>query len=57
LCRIRNTKVGVDLVEAYKPLQHHAFGTCRINELIVYHSQLTSQGSIYTPVGKYPLEG
>ena len=55
LCRIRNTRVGVDLIQAYTPYQNHVFGTCRTHALVVYHSQLTSQGPIYTPVGTYPL--
>lgn len=57
LCRVRNTRVGMDLIEAYKPYERKVFGTCRIEQIIVYHSQLTSQGPIYTPVGTCPLQG
>lgn len=56
LCRIRNAKVGTDLIQGYQPFENQIFGTCQIHTLIVYHSQLSSQGPIYTPVGTYPLQ-
>ena len=55
LCRTKSPSAGFELARTYGPWQNRNFGTTDIDTLVVYHSQLTKQGPIYTPVGKYPL--
>ncbi len=55
LCRTKSPSAGFELARIYSPWQDLDFGSTDIDALIVYHSQLTKLGPIYTPMGRYPL--
>lgn len=55
ICRTKSPSAGFELARIYVPWQDRDFGTTDINTLVVYHSQLTKQGPIYTPMGRYTL--
>lgn len=56
LCRIRNSKAGEKLGRAIEQYKDYDLGTARADAIIVYESQLTPQGPIYTPIGSYRLQ-
>jgi 2'-5' RNA ligase len=56
LCRIRNSKAGAKLAAAIQPYQDYDLGIVRAGALVVYESQLTPQGPMYTPIGSYQLQ-
>lgn len=56
LCRIKNYKAGVELaglVDSYGPFEA---GVSFVDSIVVYQSQLTRTGPIYTAVGTYKLQ-
>lgn len=56
LCRIRNSKAGEKLgglIEQYKDCD---LGMVHAGSIIVFESQLTGQGPLYTPMGTYKLQ-
>jgi RNA 2',3'-cyclic 3'-phosphodiesterase len=55
LCRIRNSKAGEKLGRLVERYQEYDLGTVRAVALVVYESQLTGQGPIYTPLGSFKL--
>ncbi len=56
LCRIKNPKAGVELVQASEKYKNFKLGSIFADELIVYQSQLTPQGPVYTVLGNYKLK-
>ncbi|MDH7598071.1 MAG: RNA 2',3'-cyclic phosphodiesterase [Sedimentisphaerales bacterium] len=55
ICRIKNPRLGRQLLEAYKPFMEMEIGTTSVDQLVVYHSQLRPEGPLYTPMGRYDL--
>jgi 2'-5' RNA ligase len=55
LGRIKNSQAGFALARAVQEYKDLFFGTTAIKEIIVYESQLTPQGPIYTAAGRYAL--
>jgi len=55
LCRIRNSKAGITLGQISRQYQDYKLGTMPAQEILVYQSELTPQGPIYTTLGNYPL--
>jgi 2'-5' RNA ligase len=56
LCRIRNSKAGEKLGELIERYKDYDLGLVRAGSIVVFESQLTGQGPIYTPVGTYRLQ-
>jgi len=56
LCRIRNSKAGIELAELAEKYKDYKLGTMLADSLSVYQSQLTPQGPIYTVLGNYKLQ-
>jgi len=55
LCRIRNRKAGIQLAQLADKLKDAKLGTTPADAVIVYQSQLTPTGPIYTQLGNYKL--
>ena len=55
LCRIRNAKAGLKLAKIAEKYQDFDLGTTRCDSLCVFESQLTPEGSNYTPLGRFKL--
>lgn len=56
LCRIKNHKAGVELAglaDSHGPFEA---GTSLVDSIVVYQSQLTKSGPIYTALGTYKLQ-
>ena len=56
LCRIRNARAGMKLAQLAKAYKEYKLGTMPVDSVLVYQSQLTPQGPIYTVLGKYGLQ-
>jgi 2'-5' RNA ligase len=56
LCRIRNSKAGEKLGKLIEQYRDYDLGIARAEALVVYESQLTPQGPLYTPLGSYRLQ-
>ncbi len=56
LCRIRNPKAGVKLLQAVREFENLKLGIMSADSVCVYESQLTPQGPIYTSMGNYDLQ-
>jgi len=56
LCRIKNSKAGIKLAQATRGYADFELGTLLADSVIVYQSELTPQGPIYTALGKYDLQ-
>ena len=57
LGRMRSARGTEGLVRALKTHAELGFGTSRIEQIILYKSQLRSDGSVYTPIVTLPLSG
>lgn len=57
LCRIKVPKAGIQLGQALEEQPSKPLGTVWVEQLIVYESQLTSSGPVYTVAGRYDLQG
>jgi 2'-5' RNA ligase len=55
--RLRSARGAEALVRALKTNGDRSFGSCRIDEVILYRSQLRSDGAVYTPLVAIPLQG
>jgi RNA 2',3'-cyclic 3'-phosphodiesterase len=55
--RVRSARGAEALVRALKENGDRVFGSCRIEEVILYRSQLRSDGAVYTPLVAIPLRG
>ncbi|MHC4221755.1 MAG: RNA 2',3'-cyclic phosphodiesterase, partial [Planctomycetota bacterium] len=55
LCRIKNSKAGVKLVQVSHEYKDFKLGSIMVDSVSVYQSQLTSDGPIYTILGNYKL--
>jgi len=56
LCRIRNQKAGIKLVQAAREYENLKLGIVSADSVCVYESRLTPKGSIYTALGNYDLQ-
>jgi len=56
LCRVRNVKAGISLVQTIQPYKGFKLGSMPVDALCVYQSELTPQGPIYTKLGNYRLQ-
>ncbi len=56
LCRVKNTSAGRVLADAVAGYGDELFGTVAAPEVIVYHSQLTSDGPVYTAASRAALK-
>ncbi len=56
LCRIRNPKAAVKLVQAAREYENLKLGIMSADSICVYESQLTPKGPIYTVLGHYDLQ-
>jgi 2'-5' RNA ligase len=56
LCRIRNTKAGFKMAEISRAYKEYEIGTTPVDSVVVYQSQLTPSGPIYTALGTYKLK-
>ncbi|UCC97733.1 MAG: RNA 2',3'-cyclic phosphodiesterase [Phycisphaerales bacterium] len=56
LCRVRNAKAGIKLVQMIRPYEDLNLGSMPVDSLCVYQSELTPKGPIYTALGKYELK-
>jgi 2'-5' RNA ligase len=57
LARLQDPKAGSEIARFVQQQPSSVFGDVWVNELIVYESQLSSKGPVYTPVGRYDLIG
>ena len=57
LGRMRSARGTEGLVRALKTHAELGFGMSRIEQVILYKSQLRSDGSVYTPIVTLPLSG
>lgn len=55
--RVRSARGAEALVRALKGSGERVFGSCRIEEVVLYRSQLRSDGAVYTPLVAIPLRG
>ncbi|MBN2137065.1 MAG: RNA 2',3'-cyclic phosphodiesterase [Sedimentisphaerales bacterium] len=56
LCRIRNAKAGFELARLTDEYKDCKLGTIPARAVIVYQSELTPQGPVYTVLGGYQLQ-
>jgi len=56
LCRIRNPKAGIKLVQAARKYENLKLGIVSADSVCVYESRLTPKGPIYTALGNYDLQ-
>jgi 2'-5' RNA ligase len=56
LCRIRNSKAGFKMAQVARDYGDYEIGTTYIDCVVVYQSQLTPRGPIYTQLGNYELQ-
>jgi len=56
LCRIRNSQAGEKLGRLIEEYKEYDLGLVRAGSIIVFESQLTPQGPLYTPMGTYKLQ-
>ena len=56
LCRIRNPKAGVRLVQVSEEYKDFKLGVMSADSVCVYQSQLTPSGPVYTLLGEYNLQ-
>lgn len=57
LCRIKEPKAGRKLAEACEEYKNSSLGPVSVDEVVVFESQLTREGSIYTAVSRCALNG
>jgi len=55
LCRIRNSKAGIELARLTEQYKDFDLGMVRCDALSVYESQLRPEGPLYTSLGNYRL--
>ena len=55
LCRVRNSKAGVELAKLTEQYKDFDLGTVRCDAVSVYQSQLRPEGPLYTSLGNYRL--
>ncbi len=56
LCRIRNSKAGIELAEAVRDYAQFDLGALSADSVTVYQSELTPKGPVYTAMGRYDLQ-
>lgn len=56
LCRIKNPKAGIKLGQISPDYKDFKVSTISVDSVIVYQSQLTPKGPIYTQLGSYKLQ-
>jgi 2'-5' RNA ligase len=56
LCRIKNTKAGSKMAQLSQEYKEYEIGTTPVDSVVVYESQLTPSGPIYTALGTYKLK-
>jgi len=56
LCRIKNSKAGIELAEIIKEYGEYKVGMTEVGSITVYQSRLTPSGPIYTVLGNYKLK-
>lgn len=57
MARLKDSRAGHSARRLLQEYASRTFGDVCIEQVIVYESQLSSKGPIYTPVGKYNLIG
>jgi 2'-5' RNA ligase len=57
LCRIKDPKAGRRLEAASEAYRETMLGSVSADEVVVYESRLTCEGSIYTAAARCPLTG
>ncbi len=55
LCRIRNVKAGLKLAKIAAQFADFDLGVTRCDTVCVFESQLTPEGPVYTPLGRFKL--
>jgi 2'-5' RNA ligase len=55
LCRIRNVKAGLKLAKVAEQFKDFDLGVTRCDSMCVFESQLTPEGPVYTPLGRFKL--
>jgi len=55
LCRIRNSKTGLELAQTAEKYKDFKLGTTPADSVCVYQSQLMPSGPIYTVLGNYKM--
>ena len=56
LCRVKNASAGHVLSDAVGAFGDELLGTVAASEVVVYHSQLTSDGPVYTAASRATLK-
>ena len=56
LCRIKNSKSGIELVKIIKEYGEFKAGTMTAESMTVYQSHLTPSGPVYAVLGNYKLK-
>lgn len=56
MCRIRNPRAGAKAAETIKEYSSLMLGIVPVEAVLVYQSQLTDAGPVYTPLGSYRLK-
>ena len=57
LCRIKSRSAGFRLGQAVEKYKDFKSGVVSVDSMVVYQSELTKAGPIYTPLGKFELKG
>ncbi|MBL7215440.1 MAG: RNA 2',3'-cyclic phosphodiesterase [Phycisphaerae bacterium] len=56
LCRVKNASAGRKLADAIEPYKNEPLGLVGVTEVVLYQSQLTSAGPLYTAVCRAALK-
>lgn len=56
LCRIKSGKAGKKLAKIPDEYEGWRLGKISVDELVVYESELTPKGAVYTALGSYELQ-
>jgi 2'-5' RNA ligase len=56
LCRVKDSKAGLKLAQTVENYRDLKLGTISVDSVLVYQSQLTPSGPIYTVLGEFKLK-
>jgi 2'-5' RNA ligase len=55
LCRVRNANAGLKLAKVAEKFADFDLGVTRCDSMCVFESELTPEGPVYTPLGRFKL--
>ena len=56
IARMKSGRNKEQLKEALQQVEHREFGSMIVEKIILYESELTPEGPVYTIVGEFPLQ-